>query len=67
MRKGLLIVWGVLACAASLTAVAQVTTAEQMEMLRNMAPEDRQSLKEQIGLGGSSMGDGSSSGSERDR
>lgn len=31
---------------------AQVPTAEQMELLRSMSPEDREALLEQLGLGG---------------
>ena len=32
-------------------AAAQVPTAEQLELLKTMSPEDRQALMEQLGLG----------------
>jgi len=38
--------------ALSASAVAQVPTAEQMELLRDMDPEDRQALMEQLGVQG---------------
>ncbi|HUQ11801.1 MAG TPA: SLBB domain-containing protein [Steroidobacteraceae bacterium] len=63
MRKGLLIVWCVLAGFASLTAVAQIPTADQLELLRSMSPEDREALMEQLGIGGSVLGGDSSTGS----
>jgi polysaccharide biosynthesis/export protein len=43
---------------------AQVPTTEQIELLRSMNPEDRAVLMEQLGVGGSSMGDALSSGSQ---
>jgi protein involved in polysaccharide export with SLBB domain len=41
----------------STPAPAQVPTAEQLELLRSMSPEDRAALMEQLGLGGSVLGD----------
>jgi polysaccharide export outer membrane protein len=38
-------------------AVAQGPTAEQIELLRTMSPEDREALMEQLGIGGSVLGD----------
>jgi polysaccharide biosynthesis/export protein len=38
-------------------AVAQVPTAEQLELLRTMSPEDREALMEQLGIGGSVLGE----------
>ncbi len=38
---------------------AQVPTAEQLELLQSMSPEDRQALMEQLGLGGSVVDGGS--------
>jgi protein involved in polysaccharide export with SLBB domain len=38
-------------------AMAQVPTAEQLELLRSMSPEDRQALMEQLGLDAGSVGD----------
>ncbi len=35
----------------ALPALAQVPTAEQLEMLRNLTPEQRQMLLEQLGVG----------------
>jgi len=56
--------WALLAL-AGLTFVplvfAQVPTADQLEMLRNMNPEDREALMEQLGLGGSYLGGDSGS------
>jgi protein involved in polysaccharide export with SLBB domain len=37
-------------------AIAQVPTAEQLELLRSMSPEDREALLERLGLGGSVLG-----------
>jgi polysaccharide export outer membrane protein len=45
---------------------AQVPTAEQMELLRSMSPEDREALLEQLGLGGAVFSS-SDTGSERDQ
>ncbi len=47
MRRLILILLGVLA----VPALAQVPSAEQLEMLRNLTPEQRQMLLEQMGLG----------------
>jgi polysaccharide biosynthesis/export protein len=38
-------------------AVSQVPTADQLEQLRSMSPEDREALLEQLGLGGAVLGD----------
>jgi polysaccharide biosynthesis/export protein len=44
-------------------AVAQIPTAEQLELLRSMSPEDRQALMEQLGISGSLIDDtGAASG-----
>jgi polysaccharide biosynthesis/export protein len=57
--------------AASLPVATQVPTAEQLEILRNMSPEDREALMEQLGIGGSVISDtdtaGTSAGSGRRR
>jgi polysaccharide biosynthesis/export protein len=42
-------------------ASAQVPTAEQLELLRSMSPEDREALMEQLGIGGAVIDDSSSS------
>ncbi|HEY6123363.1 MAG TPA: SLBB domain-containing protein, partial [Steroidobacteraceae bacterium] len=69
MRIGRLLAVFVLLLAGSVPSVAQVPTAEQLELLRTMSPEDREALMEQLGVGGS-MGDSSSatgaSGRRRD-
>ena len=53
MRRGLLVL---AACAGAgrcrRRSLAQVPTAEQLELLRSMSPEDREALMEQLGLGG---------------
>ncbi|MEJ0084671.1 MAG: SLBB domain-containing protein [Pseudomonadota bacterium] len=61
MRSGwlCLIAWTVFVVA--MPAAAQVPTAEQLELLRSMSPEDRQALIEQLGLGGKATGDDSAS------
>jgi len=56
MRSGWLIV--LVAVAASLfstPSAAQVPTADQIEMLRSLSPEDREALLEQLGLDSSLM------------
>lgn len=58
------VVWLVAAHPAS----AQVPTADQLELLRSMSPEDRAALMEQLGIGGSVLGNGSDAGTDtRDR
>lgn len=59
MLRGLWILAAVVVMAASLPASAQLPnpTAEQLELLRNMSPEDRGALLEQLGLGGAGDGD----------
>src|SRR5688572_12469285 len=57
MRRGLLVLAAAVAFAGSMASVAQVPTAEQLELLRSMSPEDREALMEQLGLGGSVLGD----------
>jgi protein involved in polysaccharide export with SLBB domain len=60
MRRGWSIILGLALIAAWVPASAQVPTAEQMELLRSMSPEDREALLEQLGLGGSVLGDSGS-------
>ena len=52
MRRGLWIFAAAFALAGALPAAAQVPTADQLELLRSMNPEDREALLEQLGLGG---------------
>jgi polysaccharide biosynthesis/export protein len=54
---------------SSSTAVAQVPTPEQLELLQSMSPEDRSALLQQLGLGGgaSSLLDGGSGQGTRRR
>lgn len=40
---------------------AQVPTAEQLELLRSMSPEDREALMQRLGVGGSDLNDGAGS------
>lgn len=69
MRKVWVWLLGAVLAGGSMSAVAQVPTAEQLELLRSLSPEDREALMEQLGLGGSSMGDGMAgrTDAERDR
>jgi polysaccharide biosynthesis/export protein len=57
--------------AAAQPSEAQVPTADQLELLRTLSPEDREALMEQLGiggaLGGASGGDQSVSGNASDR
>ena len=63
--------WSIFATAVLLmTAVpsrAQVPTAEQLELLRSMSPEDRSALMEQLGLGDSVVDDRGASGQQQPR
>jgi polysaccharide biosynthesis/export protein len=61
MRRGWVVIAALLALAGQMVAVAQVPTAEQLELLRNMSPEDRAALMETLGLGSNSGGLGDSS------
>jgi protein involved in polysaccharide export with SLBB domain len=54
----------VMILAVAQPAAAQVPTAEQLELLRNMSPDDREALLEQLGLGGSVIGDSSDSSAD---
>ena len=68
MRSGLISLFAACLLAGSLTATAQVPTAEQLELLRSMSPEDRSALMEQLGLGDMVLGDsGGGSGSDGTR
>ena len=44
MRRGLWFQFAVVALTLSLSAAAQVPTADQLELLRSMSPEDRAAL-----------------------
>lgn len=57
MSRGLLVLAAVLVLAGSLPVTAQVPTAEQLELLRTMSPEDRAALMEQLGISGSVVDD----------
>lgn len=48
-----------LACLAT-PSIAQLPTPEQLDMLREMSPEDREALMEQLGLGGGAIIDSGS-------
>lgn len=66
MRKAYWILAAVLGLAGSISVCAQIPTAEQLEMLRSMSPEDREALLEQLGLGGTILGDSVLGGSATD-
>jgi polysaccharide export outer membrane protein len=53
MRRFSLIVSALLFSTASVPSFAQVPTAEQLELLRTMSPEDRRALMNQLGIEGS--------------
>jgi protein involved in polysaccharide export with SLBB domain len=57
LRRGLSFL-ALLLVLSSPPAVSQVPTADQLELLRSMSPEDREALMEQLGIGGSVLGDG---------
>ncbi|HET9475001.1 MAG TPA: SLBB domain-containing protein [Steroidobacteraceae bacterium] len=63
MRRGFLVLAAMSLMAGWMPSLAQVPTAEQLELLRSMSPEDREALLEQLGLGGSVLGDSGSTGS----
>jgi len=67
MRSRCLYLMAVLLFAVIPTTWAQTPTAEQLEMLRNMNPEDREALLEQLGLGGALVDEGSSGSSDERR
>jgi polysaccharide export outer membrane protein len=53
MRRGLAFLVAVLVWGASVSTYAQIPTAEQLELLRSMSPEDRDALMKQLGIEGS--------------
>ena len=61
MHRGLRVLAALIVLAGSVPAIAQVPTAEQLELLKSMSPEDRQALMEQLGLGGMGSMDGATS------
>jgi protein involved in polysaccharide export with SLBB domain len=63
MRRGWVVIAALLAL-GQMVAVAQVPTAEQLELLRNMSPEDRAALMETLGLGGKTGGLGDVNGTD---
>lgn len=64
MSRGVLFALATMLIFSAATPVpAQIPTAEQLELLKSMSPEDREALLEQLGLGGAVLGDtGSSNG-----
>jgi protein involved in polysaccharide export with SLBB domain len=60
MRKVVWLLAAILTLAASAPSIAQVPTADQLELLRSMSPEDREALMEQLGISSSILGDSSS-------
>ena len=63
MRRRWLILAALTALSGSLQVGAQVPTAEQLELLRSMNPEDRAALMEQLGVGGAVVTDNPVQGS----
>lgn len=64
MFRGLSILAAVTWLAVALPVAAQVPTADQLELLRSMSPEDREALMEQLGIGGSILDSGTQSESD---
>ena len=52
MIRGLLLALTIAISVLAIPVQAQVPTAEQLEMLRSLTPEDREALMEQLGLSG---------------
>ncbi|HLA73898.1 MAG TPA: SLBB domain-containing protein [Steroidobacteraceae bacterium] len=50
MSKKWLIVWAAVMAAASLPVSAQVPTADQLEILKSLSPEQREALERQLGV-----------------
>ena len=66
MRRGLTILAALLVWAACIPSYAQIPTAEQLELLRTMSPEDRDALMKQLGIEGNVI-DQTKTPSESDR
>jgi len=66
MFGGLALVALMVATGTSVPASAQVPSAEQIELLRSLSPEDRDALLQQLGISDSSMNGSSSRSRERD-
>jgi hypothetical protein len=70
MRRGWSFLVVLLMLAGSLPALAQVPTAEQIELLKSMSPQDREALMQQLGISPSMIeqmtgqGDSGASGTE---
>ncbi|HVQ14196.1 MAG TPA: SLBB domain-containing protein [Vicinamibacterales bacterium] len=54
MRSGCFLLVVLAMCGLAVQTQAQVPTAEQMELLRSMSPEDRDALMQQLGVGSGS-------------
>lgn len=57
MFRGLWILLASVFFAGSMPVLGQAPTAEQVELLRSMSPEDREALLEQLGLSGAVLGE----------
>jgi len=66
IKSWLIVVFALLGAAAS-PALAQVPTAEQIELLKSMSPEDRSALLEQLGLDSAMVEDLDTSADETSR
>ena len=64
MSRGWIFVLGAILLGAAWQSPAQVPTAEQIELLKSLSPEDREALMQQLGLGNSVIG-GTESGSNQ--
>ena len=67
MRKVVWLLTVIWTLSASVPLIAQVPTADQLELLRSMSPEDREALMGQLGISGSILGDTSSTGTTDSR
>ena len=64
MRTGWLSLMACALFACALPTMAQVPTADQLELLRSMSPEDRAALMEQLGISGAVLGGDSSTSTD---
>jgi polysaccharide biosynthesis/export protein len=66
IKLRMLVLFALLAVGAQ-PSMAQVPTAEQLELLKSMTPEDREALMEQLGIDPSALGEADSTSSDTDR
>ena len=67
MQRSWVFLLALLLFGATVVVRAQVPSADQLELLRTMSPEDREALMEQLGLGGGAAGNRGDGSTTRDR